>query len=71
MYETKIDLPSSLRKDIIPELQSRLADVVDLFTQIKQAHWNVNGPNFIALHELFDKIAEIVEGQSDMLAEPP
>ena len=63
MYETKIDLPSSLRKDIIPELQSRLADVVDLFTQIKQAHWNVKGPNFIALHELFDKIAEIVEGQ--------
>jgi starvation-inducible DNA-binding protein len=50
-------------------LQAGLADAVDLFTQVKQAHWNVKGPNFIALHELFDKVAEIVEEQGDMLAE--
>jgi starvation-inducible DNA-binding protein len=42
---------------------------VDLQTQTKQAHWNVKGPNFIALHELFDKINEDVEDSVDDLAE--
>jgi starvation-inducible DNA-binding protein len=69
MYNTRIDLASSIREKSIALLQARLADSVDLFTQIKQAHWNVKGPHFIALHELFDSIAEIVEEHSDMLAE--
>jgi starvation-inducible DNA-binding protein len=69
MYQTRIDLNEVLRAKVINELQSRLSDAVDLFTQIKQAHWNVKGPNFIALHELFDSIAEIVEAHSDLLAE--
>jgi starvation-inducible DNA-binding protein len=42
---------------------------VDLFTQVKQAHWNVKGPNFIALHELFDNVAETVVEHSDQVAE--
>ncbi len=50
-------------------LNARLADAIDLQTQTKQAHWNVKGPNFIALHELFDKINEDVEGYVDDLAE--
>ncbi|HEX7115631.1 MAG TPA: DNA starvation/stationary phase protection protein Dps [Steroidobacter sp.] len=69
MYETRIDLPASVRDKVIPILQARLADSIDLFTQAKQAHWNVKGPSFIALHELFDDIAEIVEGHSDLIAE--
>jgi starvation-inducible DNA-binding protein len=69
MYQTSIDLNAVLRSKVICELQARLADAVDLFTQIKQAHWNVKGPNFMALHELFDSIAEIIEDQSDQLAE--
>jgi starvation-inducible DNA-binding protein len=69
MYDTRTDLSISIREKVVPILQARLADSVDLFTQVKQAHWNVKGPHFIALHELFDKIAEIVERQSDMLAE--
>ena len=47
----------------------RLADCIDLQTQIKQAHWNVKGPNFIALHELFDEINEEVEDYVDEIAE--
>jgi starvation-inducible DNA-binding protein len=50
-------------------LQARLVDCVDLFTQVKQAHWNVKGPHFTALHELFDKTAQIVATQGDLLAE--
>jgi starvation-inducible DNA-binding protein len=50
-------------------LNSRLADAIDLGTQAKQAHWNVKGPNFIALHELFDEIAEHIEDHVDTLAE--
>jgi starvation-inducible DNA-binding protein len=69
MYDTRIDLSISIREKVVPMLQARLADSVDLFTQIKQAHWNVKGPHFTALHDLFDKIAEIVERQADMLAE--
>lgn len=50
-------------------LNDALADTIDLFNQVKQAHWNVKGINFIALHELFDDIAEHVEEWSDDIAE--
>jgi len=59
MYDTKNDLAAAIRANATKLLQARLADAVDLFTQIKQAHWNVKGPNFIALHELFDSAAEL------------
>ena len=68
MYKTRNDLSANIREQSIALLQKRLSDAIDLFTQIKQAHWNVKGPNFIALHELFDAIAQIVEDQSDLLA---
>jgi starvation-inducible DNA-binding protein len=69
MYSTKNDLPEPARKKAIELLNARLADVIDLQTQMKQAHWNVKGPNFIALHELFDKINEDVEDYVDLIAE--
>src|ERR1700751_5335484 len=69
MYTTKNDLPAEVRTKIVELLNARLADAIDLQTQMKQAHWNVKGPSFIALHELFDKINEDVEGYVDDLAE--
>src|ERR1700704_2175325 len=69
MYKTKIDLAEKIRRNVILILNNRLADAIDLATQIKQAHWNVKGPNFIALHELFDKINEEVEDYVDDIAE--
>jgi starvation-inducible DNA-binding protein len=69
MYSTKNDLPRATREKAIALLDARLADAVDLQTQLKQAHWNVKGPTFIALHELFDKITESVEDYVDDLAE--
>jgi starvation-inducible DNA-binding protein len=69
MYETKNDLSNGTRKKVADFLNERLADAIDLGAQTKHAHWNVKGPNFIALHELFDKVAETVEDQIDELAE--
>ena len=69
MYKTKNDLPQTTRTKIISLLNERLADSVDLQTQVKQAHWNVKGANFIGLHKLFDEIAEEAEDYSDLLAE--
>lgn len=54
---------------MIALLQEHLADTTDLMLQAKQAHWNVKGPSFIALHELFDKISEDSEEYVDLLAE--
>jgi len=42
---------------------------VRLGLQAKQAHWNVKGPNFIALHKLFDDVAEEIEEYIDTVAE--
>ena len=69
MFKTKNDLPGEIRVQAVTLLNARLADCVDLQTQTKQAHWNVKGPNFIALHELFDKINEDVEEYVDTIAE--
>jgi starvation-inducible DNA-binding protein len=69
MYTTKNSLPEKTRIQIGGMLQEHLANSLDLITQAKQAHWNVKGPDFIALHELFDKIAEDSEDYLDLLAE--
>jgi starvation-inducible DNA-binding protein len=69
MFKTKNDLSEAIRTKVVKLLNGRLADAIDLQTQTKQAHWNVKGPNFIALHELFDKINEDVEDYVDEIAE--
>src|ERR1700749_4934886 len=69
MYKTKIDLSEKTRRNVILILNDRLADAIDLQSQVKQAHWNVKGPHFIALHELFDKISDLVLEQIDEIAE--
>jgi starvation-inducible DNA-binding protein len=69
MYKSKIDLAEKVRRNVIVILNDRLAEAIDLQSQVKQAHWNVKGPNFIALHELFDKISDVVLEQVDEIAE--
>jgi starvation-inducible DNA-binding protein len=68
-YSTHIDIPLDKREPIVELINQQLVDTLDLYTQTKQAHWNVKGPNFIALHELFDKLAEESEDYIDDLAE--
>ncbi|ASC71286.1 DNA protection during starvation protein [Halomicronema hongdechloris C2206] len=68
-YPTRIDLPQAVRSQIVAILNQSLAATLDLKTQTKQAHWNVKGPEFFSLHELFDEIAGELEGYVDMVAE--
>ncbi|MGH8622297.1 MAG: DNA starvation/stationary phase protection protein Dps [Burkholderiales bacterium] len=68
-YPTKNDLPEATRREAVALLNQRLAECIDLQTQCKQAHWNVKGPTFIALHNLFDEINEDIEEYADLLAE--
>ena len=68
-FPTKNDLPKDARRQIIELLNERLADTADLYSQIKQAHWNVKGPNFFQLHELFDQLAGEVFPFIDLIAE--
>jgi starvation-inducible DNA-binding protein len=65
----KIDIPNDKRKKIIKHLNQLLADSFDLQSQCKQAHWNVKGESFIALHELFDKIVAAASKSVDDIAE--
>jgi starvation-inducible DNA-binding protein len=69
LYATKNDLPENIRREVAELLNARLADCIDLETQCKQAHWNVKGPSFIALHELFDEIHGAVDEYADLIAE--
>lgn len=69
LYKTGNDLPKDTRVQLIGLLNARLADAVDLHMQMKQAHWNVKGPHFIGLHELFDKIHAATGDYVDVIAE--
>ena len=69
MYATENDIAKSRRSELNELMNQRLSDAIDLQMQMKQAHWNVKGPSFIALHELFDKVAEAVETYVDLVAE--
>lgn len=69
MHNTKNDLSKETREKMVEILNARLADSIDLKSQIKQAHWNVKGMSFIALHELFDEVATGIEEYTDTIAE--
>jgi starvation-inducible DNA-binding protein len=69
MHKTRNDLPDNTRKAMIALLNARTIDAIDLRLAVKQAHWNVKGPNFIALHELFDEIQARVAEFVDDIAE--
>ena len=69
MNPTRNDLKETVRKRMIDLLNGCLVELIDLGMQAKQAHWNVKGPSFIALHQLFDKVAEAVEEAVDTVAE--
>ncbi len=68
-FSSSIKLSEDNKSKVIEILNARLADTVDLKTQVKHGHWNVKGIQFFQLHELFDSIASHLEDQSDLIAE--
>jgi starvation-inducible DNA-binding protein len=69
MYQSNVGVPEANRQAIIALLNARLADSLDLRSQVKWAHWNVKGINFMQLHLLFDSVATHLEEQTDTIAE--
>jgi starvation-inducible DNA-binding protein len=69
LHPTRLDLPDSVCISSISLLSKTLATLIDLHSQTKQAHWNVIGPQFIALHELFDATAAELYEAIDTVAE--
>jgi starvation-inducible DNA-binding protein len=69
MHPTHNTLSENIRTQSVELLNRHLAAAIDLHGQLKQAHWNVRGPSFIGVHELFDKVAGEAEGYSDLIAE--
>lgn len=69
MVSTKNDMPRESREKLVLLINARLADTLDLATQLKQAHWNVKGPSFHGLHELFDQATADVREYVDLIAE--
>jgi starvation-inducible DNA-binding protein len=69
MFSSPSSLPESARKAIAEALNARLADGLDLHSQIKVAHWNIKGPQFAALHPLFETFAVALANFNDAVAE--
>ncbi len=69
MHPTSIDLSEDTRETVNGLLQQTVSDLMDLYSHFKQAHWNLKGPNFIALHELFDTIGAEMLGHLDEIGE--
>ncbi len=68
-YSTRVNLPDAARGSMVALLNQRLADAIDLHAQSKQAHWNIKGPRFQTLHELFDATAALATTWTDDIAE--
>lgn len=68
-FQSHVALADNVKQDLVASLNVALATTIDLSYQVKQAHWNIKGPQFFARHELFDKLAQRLRGASDELAE--
>lgn len=69
MNATRNTLPTSARKKAVQLLNSTVADLFDLYARTKQAHWNLRGQSFFALHKLLDEFAATVQEHIDAAAE--
>jgi starvation-inducible DNA-binding protein len=69
LHKTQNDLKSNVKTTVISLLNARLAEGIDLALLTKQAHWNVKGPQFIAVHEMIDGFRQEIDGHVDTIAE--
>ncbi len=69
LHETSVEMAQEVRVQMISLCNQQLANTSDLYSQTKQAHWNVKGMQFEQLHVLFDKMADNIQPYIDMIAE--
>ena len=69
MKTPSIALQANAKKAVIDILNARLADAIDLALITKQAHWNLKGPTFIAVHEMLDPMRTQIDDHVDIIAE--
>lgn len=69
MFRTRVDIPAKQREKLVGLLNQHVAESLDLYSQVKQAHWNVKGKHFYSIHKLTDKFADEVSEFVDDLAE--
>lgn len=67
--KTRLQVPENVRTEVVALLNARLAEATDYALQLKQAHWNVKGRQFVALHEMFDTMVTELHGHADLMAE--
>ena len=68
-HKTRNNTDSNAKKVSIEALNARLADGIDLALAIKQAHWNLKGPQFIGVHEMLDGFRTELDDLNDKVAE--
>ena len=68
-FPNSVNIQDNRKSKVIEILNARLADTIDMKTQVKHAHWNVKGMHFTGLHELFDTVAGHLEEHADLIAE--
>ncbi|MGF1464821.1 MAG: DNA starvation/stationary phase protection protein Dps [Sandaracinaceae bacterium] len=68
-FPTRVDLPEGTRSQLVDRTNVVLGTLIDMNFQVKQAHWNIKGPQFFARHELFDKLADRLRAWTDDVAE--
>ena len=69
MFNSKINYSPEVREEVISILNKTIANLTDLKSQYKNAHWNVKGQNFYSLHLLFDRLSDGFDSNIDKLAE--
>lgn len=69
LHKSRIDLGNNVRESMVGTLNETLATAIDLMLQTKEAHWNIRGENFIALHKFFDELHDVVREHVDTIAE--
>ena len=66
MHPTRNTLSESVRGQSAEILNLHLSAAIDLQSQLKQAHWNVRGPGFLAVHTLFDSVSKAVDAFAEV-----
>ncbi|WP_229374876.1 Dps family protein [Fibrella rubiginis] len=64
-----IPLEQEKRQAINADLQATVVELLELFHDAKQSHWNLRGPLYLPLHEQLQEYADTYRKYADLLAE--